>query len=345
VQQRRAAGIVAVAALCAGLVVGTGVAQAATRYKLVDLGVVGDGGVLWPSVNDRGVAAGNLFDAQNQPMPFLWRDGVLTPLGSSWTPTEINNHDVVVGIDYRTGLVYSDGIATPLPILAGALQSDPWTINNSGEIFGNAWFDDGNNGTRPELWRLSADGTLQDLGGVFPGATALARDSPRHGVLVGEYTFATDTGAFISTGAFLWAHGVARKLGTPANTQDAEVLDSNWYLDAVGFARRGVRNLPVEFTADGPKRLPLLERGGTGIAYAINDNGLIVGDSWNAYGTKGGGVIWKRGRVVLLNDVTHFPSDSWNIEYAVDVNNHGAIVAAATNRLTGRHLVLLKPQR
>src|SRR5262249_37913387 len=157
------------------------------------------------------------------PRTFIWQRGTQSLLDcGACNPTDINDDGVIVGLfNGFTGFVYHGGSFAPVPSLPGAsLQSDPWTINNSGEIWGTSYVEDPI--FRGVLWR-DREGRMRNLGTVVPGAYDVAPRvfSPRRGVVGGWLQFPDDA----ITG-FIWDHGHVRLLRGPNGTSN-EATDMN----------------------------------------------------------------------------------------------------------------------
>jgi hypothetical protein len=226
----------------------------------------------------------------------LSRSEVARRLGSSRTTVLrcLRDADVPV-VSGRSGSFdcsrAQDGNFTSVPHLPGAdLQSDPWAINASGEIWGTGYFDD-----HLELWRLR-DGRLRRFGTLVPGAYWVGGflSYPRRGVVAGGVAFPGQ-----SSRGFIWNHGSLRLLGTARKPLGrAERHQSKpgrgWHRHRAGHRYLWpVTTSAVRFTATGARRLPKLpESIGDAQAHTINDHGLIVGVDDDANSREA--VIWKR---------------------------------------------------
>jgi hypothetical protein len=327
-----------IAALLLTSLTATPTANAAVRYRLVDLGMNFDFFDAGTPINRHGEVTGLITVRENdsyQPEPFSWQHGILTPLPCFGYPSALNDDGVIVGLfggENGTGFIVEDGVCRSVPSLPGASnQSDPWTINNSGEIWGISYVGDN---SQSVLWRFR-NGRMRGFGTVVPGASDLAGRpfSPRRGVVGGSVSYPDG-----SSSGFIWDHGQLQVLGRPTGSTRASATDMNRDLIAVGvsFTHGGFSAIRYALTGEA-RYLPRLGPAGASEATAINDHRLIVGDD------NGEAVIWKHGRVIDLNRITRMGA-GWHLDGCIDVNRHGAITAYATD-IASHHFVLLKPVR
>ena len=108
-------------------------------------------GVGWANgINDAGHLAGHIEDTQGSSIPFLWRDGILTKLGtlggSSGRANDINNVTQIVGSAEINGdlsshaFLWEDGVMQDLGVLGSVstASSKANSINNLGVIVGQS---------------------------------------------------------------------------------------------------------------------------------------------------------------------------------------------------------------
>jgi probable HAF family extracellular repeat protein len=267
-------------------------------------------------LNDRGDVAGYSDTTSPDPngedfcsfgtflvcQPFLWRDGVMTPLptlgGNNGQALEINNRGQIAGqaenttkdptcsgiqvLQFRP-VIYEKGGIQELPTFAGDMDGFATAINDSGQVVGAS----GNCAT-PDLHALlwqPQDGrfmvtNLGSLGGTAPNSP---QDINNKGHVVGVSSLSDGTFR-----AFLWTKengiedlgtlqpGDLATLGFSINSKDQIVGTS---IDAGGLAHAFLRqdgvmtDLNDLILAGSP--LFLLD------AFAINNRGDIVGDAFD----------------------------------------------------------------
>jgi probable HAF family extracellular repeat protein len=252
----------------------------------------------------------------NTCLGFLWRDGIMTSLptlgGDNGVATAINNHDQVVGwaeTSYKDptcnlpqvlqfeAYVYDVKSAkiTALPLFPGEPDSAATGVNDKGQIIGIA-------------------GLCSNAVG---GASAI------HAVL---WQNATSTPIDLgSIGGMAW--------NTPASINSEGEI--------VGFANpSGNQNAafnPIAFLwteSGGIQTLGTLAGYANSIAYAINNHGLVVGQSFNGPNGASHAFIYQNGMMTDLNSLIAGHSEL-TLVYANDVNDDGVIVGGALNPKTG----------
>jgi len=275
-------------------------------------------------LNDRGEVAGYSDTTSPDPngenfcqffsslvcQPFLWRDGVMTPLptlgGNNGQALEINNRGQAAGNAENTTrdptcvapqvlqfkpVIYEKGGIQELPTFAGDTDGFANAINDSGQVVGAS----GNCAT-PDLhallWQPRGGPVAQNEGERFSvtnlgslGGTASnsPQDINNKGHVVGVSSLSDGT-----LHAFLWTRengiqdlgtlqpGDLATLGFAINSKDQIVgtsIDANG--NAHAFLRQGgvMTDLNTLIPAGSP--LFLLD------AFAINDRGDIVGDAFD----------------------------------------------------------------
>jgi probable HAF family extracellular repeat protein len=318
----------------------TGQAVAWIEGRMVKLGTLGgpNSSVEWEGVkNNKGLIVGVSDTSIVQPrgetwscalagflpsfsgntcLGFLWQDGFMRQLptlgGDNGVATGINNRDQVVGwaetshkdkscnapqVLQFEAYVYDVKSAkiNALPLFPGAPDSAATGINDKGQIIGIA-------------------GLCSNAVG---GASAI------HAVLwQDENSTPIDLG---NIGGMAW--------NTPASI--------NLEGQIVGFANpSGDQNAgfnPIGFLwteTGGMQNLGTLAGYQNSIAYAINNHGLIVGQSFNGPNGASHAFIYQNGMMTDLNGliVGHTPL---TLVYANDVNDDGVIVGGAFNAKTG----------
>jgi probable HAF family extracellular repeat protein len=268
-------------------------------------------------INNRGAVVGSsntptpdpngedfCFDlASNTCLPFVWQDGVMTPLplfgGVNGAAFQSNNRGQIVGAAENSTLdptcpppqvlqlraaIWEKGGVRELPPFPGDPDASAGAINDKGQavggsgpctiIFGNFF--------HALLWE---DGKPIDLGNLGGPTGHVATQVNSRGQIVGQ---SGRPDGFVH--AFLWENGVMTDLGTLPGSPISQALGINEKGQVVGFAQdtngdefssvallwqNGVlTDLNTLIPADSPWFLQE--------AFSINDRGQIVGHAFNA---------------------------------------------------------------
>jgi len=326
-----------------------GTLRAALWYKglKIKIGTPGLGGLnsIAFGVNERGQAVGEAETSTPDPngedfcgfkslgislfnntcSPFLWENGVMTPLptlgGNNGVANQINNRGEAAGgaenaardnpgcpgpqvLQYKPA-TWEKGNIRELPTVAGDLDGLALAINDKGQVVGAsgecAPFNEVNafylQPLHALLWQKGVVTDLGNLGGTGHGNGNLALDVNNQGNVVGYSDLKGDANFH----AFLW-------------TGDAGMQD-------LGTVPGDVSSLAV----------------------SINDAGEVVGASLDA-SFNPRAFIRKGGVMIDLN--TLIPSDSpFFLIVAPSINSNGQIAALAAEKSAGQaHAVLLTPR-
>lgn len=290
------------------------------KGKMIDLGTLAGSDTLPFSlavgINERDEVAGYSETSGPDPLgenfcgdsliclPFIWQDGVMTPLptlgGNNGQATGINNRGQVVGyaenstpdpscqgsnpqVLHFEPVIWNKGKVQELPTFLGDLDGLAAAINGEGDAVGVS-FDCQFVPGHALLWR---PGTLTDLG-TLGGLPLMPADINNEGQVVGV--------AFMLNGpnveTFLWHHGVVRGLGS----------------------------LPGDASSSGN---------------AINDRGQLVGQSCTDQNcVTARAFLWEDGVMTDLN--TLVPADSpLQMVDSSAINSRGEIVGVAVKKSTG----------
>jgi len=230
-------------------------------------------------------------------LPFVWRNGVMTPLptlgGNNGMAQGINNRGQVVGVVQNAiadqncdpygdeePVIWAKGRAWELPNFPGDLVGAARVINDRGQIIG--WSGPCDTRLHPLLWD---HGEVIDLGNLGGGMGYGPMQINNWGQIVGESLLPDQTTADQAiVHAFLWQNGVMSDLGALAGDVGSAATD-------------------------------------------INNKGQIVGGSWDADGNEKA-VVWQKGALTDLNSLIDPNSPLYLLE-ADGINDSGQIVGYA----------------
>jgi uncharacterized membrane protein len=317
-------------------------------YDVTDLGALGGGytGEAF-AINNADQVVGELGNRG-----FLWdADGGVRGVGAPCSPsraTAINDHGVVAGYGTCPGaqgdraFTWADGQLTILQIPDGGTYSRAQGINIHGQVAGTADCTTcGNMGyTNAFLW---SDGAVRPLlSSSFAAWSGKGWGINAHGQVAASRGY---TSSSIGVDAFLCG-AQCESLGR-VPTQ-AIIFGPEEYAYAVNdvgqvtgtsmLRRDGVQIWrAVVWENKQPRVL------GTGVGYAINSAGHVVGTSTENYMETGIAVLWRDGQQFNLNHHID-PASGWVLVRARGIDDHGHIVGAGM-RGGQTHAVLLTPRK
>ncbi|HEY1603035.1 MAG TPA: hypothetical protein VGG64_25755 [Pirellulales bacterium] len=300
-----------------------GIADAAA-VTIVDFGVAA-----WQAafpqpiaINNQGDVAGVLSTAAGQE-PFVWHNGVMTPLPTLQGATEIsvtgiNNVGQIVGYSNATdGLMHAvewqNGTITELPNEPGYSESKAYGINDAGQIVGSVDIGPANTTTHSVIWQ---NGVVSDVN-TTGGTAALGINSS--GQVVGGQV---PTIALPANNGFLWQNGSLAPL-VPQTYLTATAINDQGLIIGNQSPTLGSQTQNAFLLQNGV--LTNLGTNGypTSYATAVNDLGQVVGVSdSNGYRP----FLWQDGQMTSLNSL--MPA-GWTLSGVFGINDHDQIVGIA----------------
>lgn len=269
--------------------------------------------------------------------PYTWQNGVATPipgLAGCNGPMGINNlGHLAVAVNGRP-YFYHNGIVTDLGLYAGqsAYAGD---INIDDVIVGNS---NSPISGRPRglIWK---NGTVAEVPGRGPGGTYGTGESSQasaindSGQIVGTYNHGMP-----NCSAMMWQEGVAVPLPNSPGFSMGWALDINNSGVSVGYCTNSAYSPTQAVMWSGGAVTPLGTLPGYlyAQATAINSAGVIVGDAENIQTFPGEAFVWSNGQMRNLNALIA-PGSGWILKSALSINDSGQIVGYGykDNVLTG----------
>ena len=203
------------------------------------------------------------------------------------------------------------------------------SVNDFGQVTGNAQADTSSPSPRLNAFLWSAPGPMQNLG-VLPGSNNFSRgyDINNSGVIVGESDNNTSR-------AFRWdpVNGMVGLIRLAGDNDRGVAHGINDSGTIVGISSNGTTSRPTMWVNDIAQDLGSID-GSTssfGRAWSINNQGQAVGfSSTGISGVSSKATLWDQGTVVNLGS---WETNSFSEAFAI--NNSGTIVGAAVNGTTG----------
>jgi probable HAF family extracellular repeat protein len=307
--------------------------------QIQDLGTLGgpNSGVLWPGLNDAGVAAGVAETAD------------LQPLGESWSCSAF--FPAPTGHICR-GFVWADGRMTGMPTLGGD-NSFATEVNDRGHVVGWAEtpvHDPTCDSTqvlqfRAVVWDPANHRIhqLRPLPGDSASAATAINDEDQVVGISGRCDIAV--GRFSARRAVLWDHGHVIDIGGLGGVAWNTAMAINNEGVVVGFAdTTGDQSGAPNFHAfiwtreAGIKDLKTLSGDILSEALDINNQGQVVGISIGANGTRA--FIWQNGKMTNLQSLLR-PGYPNVLESAQGINDEGQITGYLMVPSTGQQLTFV----
>lgn len=315
--------------------------QHATLWEngaIVNLGTLGgpNSGILWPGLNNRGMAAGVAEKSE------------LDPLGESWSCSAF--FPVPTGHICR-GFLWSNGRMTAMPTFGGN-NSFATEVNDRGMVVGWAEtpvHDPTCDSTQvlqfraavwdPERNRIEQ---LRPLAGDSASAATAINDRDQVVGISGRCDIAV--GRFSARRAVMWDHGEVVDIGGLGGVAWNTAMAINNEGVVVGFAdttgdQTGAPNFHafIWTRAEGIKDLGTLSGDVLSEALGINDQGQVVGVS---IGATNHAFIWQNGKMVNLQSL--LPAGYPNLlQSAQSINDAGVITGYLQVPSTGQQLAFV----
>jgi probable HAF family extracellular repeat protein len=305
---RRAAAAAALIAPAAG-------AQPPTRYFLDVLGPYEFSLQTYAALDDEARVVGTLQGA-----PVLWEAGQphILPVPEGYACGEVADISrwgilgVAVDADHRQyPIIWVDGEPRILSELSGRSL-------HAGAVspVGHVVVDEYPSGFR---WH---DGVVEDLGNLGRDYTQV-EDVNAEGQVVGS----SRTRGSV-THAFVWADGSMTDLGIlPDRAHSvARAINGSGVVAGECYTYDWDQGTPFVWESGAMTALPLA--GDRGIVLAMNDAGVIVGETWDGADPPRG-VVWIDGEVHRLDGVL-VADEVWAVSVALDINGRGQILGRGT---------------
>jgi probable HAF family extracellular repeat protein len=238
-------------------------------------------------INDAGLIVGCATDELGATsIGYLYSGGQMQQLTGWISAQAVNNAGQVVGCawpasgNYTHAFLYSGGQMQDLGTLPGDVKSFAYGLNNAGQVVGQS---ESSRGALQAF--LYSGGQMQALGTIAGGFSSIAYGINDSGQVVGDSD--TDSGAWH---AFLYSGGQVNDLGTLGGSEShgtginslGQVVGYSNYLTGSGndhaFLYSNGAMIDLNTLID-PSSGWTIDQ-----AYAINDEGQIVGDGVNSAG-------------------------------------------------------------
>ena len=312
------------------------------KIELLTPSMAGYDFCLASGLSDKGYTVGTCTQEQGEETrAFLYRGGVTTNVGvlsgfNQGRGFGVNNHGDVVGY---SGVSFDPTLNDAFLFHAGAMENiEQWAsfamgdtvasdINDAGQIIGSDDYD------RAVYWQAGQDPIY--LAGEIPTRANAINAS---GQIVGAAQFGS--GRHIVR----WDNLVPVDLGAlPGGYSEGNDIADNGFIAGTGFTPQGARAF---FYDPGTAQLTVIGTLGGANSYGngVSSAGVVVGYATDP-GAGWNGFVWRSGRLYELDQLVsgNSPTDPWDIQSALAINEKGEILALAYNSTSTGYL-LLHPQ-
>lgn len=312
--------------LMINIIMGYGI-QAQMLYEVIDLGATHEirGDQFASSINEYGLIAG----WKSASGGLIWELGDTTYLKAGGAYS-INDLGWVSG-GGPIAYIWKDGFATELGTLGGN-SSYAYSINNKGWAVGESETDISN----LNVAFIYRNGNMIEI--EAGDWKSVANDLNENGRVVGSMN-PTEGDAH----AFMWENGLLYDLGAISGNSEAHGI--NDYGNIVGqtdtaYGTQHAFLFEGNFNGGVMYDMGTLPDGDRSMAYDINNNGIIIGQS-SSVTTGLIGCIWINREIYNLNDLIINPG-TWRIDKPYGINDRGWIVGTCTIDYQER-MCLLRP--
>jgi probable HAF family extracellular repeat protein len=343
---------VAVITLAAMAASATAPDAAQFRVRLTDLGTLGGDSSEAAGLNNAGHVVGSSSLAGGAVHGFIYRDGVMTDLGTlpggtHSHATGINDQGQVVGYaginefgpqfkEFVQGFLWQDGTMESLDSLYCPCTfnqrygtSAGFAINAAGQVVGDSGTVRGESIRHAFVWQA---GLMQDMGG---GAGSFSV----------SFAYAINTlgqvAGSLDDHAVLWQDAEATDLGTLPGHTGSVARALNGAGQVVGESSDDVSGQSRAFLWDSGMMhdLGTLPGDTASQANAVSGAGDVVGWSGAADGSASRAVLWRRG---AIHDLNRFVADGsgWVLTSATAVNDRGQIAGVGLHNGQRRAFLL-----
>jgi len=322
-----------------GLLLASATANAVT-YNITQLSALGSDSKAF-GLNDNGQVVGQSYNASTSQLEsVIWNNGVIQSLGVTGIARAVNNSGTVVGETGSTNLAIPDGYAyswtssggiSNLGTLGGD-YSGAFDINESGVITGVSWTSPINTVGTTHGFKY-VNGVMTDLGTVStPNGYSRGEGINDAGEIVGRASLTTFGGSDKHL-SYWEADGTLNSYVAPGTISSGNDINNNGLI--VGYARKAGSNDRFAASWDTDGNITFLSEfgGNDSRAWAVNDDGIIVGSSRNATGAENNraAISYDGTNFIDLNTLVDLTgTDFVKLNAARDINEDGQIVGVGS---------------